>query len=336
MSFQHGGQLDRIKQEYPDQVLPWIDLSTGISPFSYPAAINLESSLQSLPQQHAQMTRAACEYYGAKNTLVVPGSMWAIQTLPLIRSQLVKDDRRPVLIPKQGFNEHAKAWQNWGFKIEYYADKPTDGQLGRAQVCVVINPNNPTGHLFDKALLELMHEILLLNDAWLIVDEAFLDLTPELSLADAENKKGLLVLKSFGKYFGLPGLRVGALIADLDITAFSQRLLNEWTISSVAQNLVTNAWRDRPWQVIASRNINACSQRLKVLLSKLGLITRGTSFFQTLTTPQARELYGYLLIQGIYVRLLDDESGVRMGLPQQEWHWQRLEQALAQFLNVST
>ena len=338
MSFQHGGQLERIKKAYAHQSLPWVDLSTGISPFSYPVDDNIETCLQNLPQQYTQMTQAACDYYGTDDALLIPGSMWAIQTLPLIRSQLLNDDARPVLIPKQGFNEHIKAWQSWGFNIEYYDDAPTDEQLSRAQVCVVINPNNPTGYTFEKTSLQRMHKTLLAQSAWLIVDEAFLDLTPEISMSGVKDKGGLIVLKSFGKYFGLPGLRVGALISPPDITQYAQRFLNEWTINSAAQKIASRAWLDKSWQLTATQNIKASSERLCTLLSRLGFVTNGTYFFQTLVVEQASELYEYLLQQGIYVRLLDDESGIRIGLPKYDEHWQRLEKALCEctVINVKT
>ena len=331
MSFIHGGQLERIKQSYPDQTLPWIDLSTGISPFAYPVDISMQAHFEELPQQYTQMTQAAKAYYGSDKTIVTPGSMWAIQTIPLIRRTLMPTDARPVLLPKQGFNEHAKAWRSWGFNVEVYDALPSVEQLKNVQACVVINPNNPTGCLCDRQQLQSVHETLVRHDAWLIIDEAFLDINPEMSLANHANKKGLLVLKSFGKYFGLPGIRAGALIADDDVQDCAQRLLNQWSIHSAAQAIVTKAWVDSKWQVNANRNIKECSNRLKELLSRLGFKVKGTYFFQTFMTVQAVELYQYLLRQGIYVRLLDDEMGIRIGLPKHEYHWQRLEKALSLF-----
>ncbi len=124
---------------------------------------------------------------------------------------------------------------------------------------------------------------------------------------------------------------MGALIADNDVQDCTQRLLNQWSIHSAAQAIVTKAWGDRPWQVNANRNIKECSNRLKELLNRLGLQVKGTHFYQTFMTDQAVELYQYLLRQGIYVRLLDDETGIRIGLPRHECHWQRLEKALRQF-----
>ena len=337
MSFQHGGQLEKIKQDYPDQALPWIDLSTGINPFSYPVTPNAESNChymmasQSLPQHHDQLTEAAASYYGTDKLLVTPGSMWGIQNLPLMRRLLFPNDARPVLLPKQGFNEHKKAWLAWGFEIEFYEDQPTLTQLSSVQACIVINPNNPTGHLFDPSILRDMHATLINDNACLIIDEAFLDVTPEFSMACENNMQGLIILKSFGKFFGLPGLRVGALIAQSDILELANKLLNPWSIPSLAQQVAIDAWTDKAWQKMCTKNINACGNKLKELLLELAYDSQGTDFFQTHYSDDAKALYDFLLTKGIYTRLLDDESGLRFGLPKSESQWIRLENALLGF-----
>ena len=334
--FKHGGQLERIKKQNPKQTLEWIDLSTGISPYSYPMVEDASNSVSSLPQQHEVLEQAACDYYGVAQLLVTPGSMWSIQNLPMMRKLHYANDSRPVLIPGQGFNEHQKAWQSWGFDIELYDSCPTERQLRAAQACVVINPNNPTGHMLEpKKLLEMLN-VLSKAQAWLVVDEAFIDSTENLSVSRVSLRSvdNLIVLKSFGKYFGLPGLRVGALIAPSQILATSKRLLNEWSISSAAQSIAIRAWKDTQWQLGANEKLRVSGNRLHDLLNKLGYKTQGTHFFQTHYSPHACALYIFLLAQGIYIRLLDDESGVRFGLPRHENHWQRIERALSNFKSV--
>lgn len=337
MIFQHGGQLDRIKKEYPKQTLPWVDLSTGINPFAYPVANaierQLQTSLQSLPQKQTQMTNAAAAYYRSENILVIPGSMWAIQILPLIRRQCRADDPRPVLIPRDGFTEHAKAWREWGYITDCYDGSPSLNQLKNCQACVVINPNNPTGYMNEKSALEAMHQILHDNGAWLVVDEAFLDLSPELSLSSVKDKADLVILKSFGKFFGLPGLRVGAVISDNEINRYLNKLLNPWSINSTTQEIVTEAWLDEIWQASVKIKIQTMAKRLKDVLKSVGIKTSGTDFYQTLLIKDAGVLYEYLLSQGIYVRLLDNNHGVRFGLPKSESDCNRLKNALADYTN---
>jgi len=331
MTFIHGGQLEKIKQQFPHTKQAWIDLSTGVSPFSYPMDPQSNLDSQNLPQYHAALNNAAAAYYGSNELLLTPGSMWSIQNLPLIRRLLHGDDNRPVLIPKQGFNEHKKAWQAWGFDIELYNHEPSVEQLMSAQACVIINPNNPTGKLFKHDQLANIHKILSAHNAYLIVDEAFLDLSPESSMASYAHKHNLIILKSFGKFFGLPGLRVGALIAQQDILHEARKLLNEWSISSVAQTTAIHAFLDIQWCAQQTTNIKTASKRLSELLKSVGFDTQGTELFQTHYSDYAKSLYEYLLSHAIYVRLLDDESGVRFGLPKYESEWGRFENALLEF-----
>ena len=329
MTFQHGGQLERIKKENPDQLLPWVDLSTGISPLSYPVESGVMDSFTELPQCSEALKKAAMEYYGSRGLLLTPGSMWSIQNLPLLRRLLCSNDQRPVLIPKQGFNEHKKAWLSWGYQIEQYDDIPNSHQLRASQVCVVINPNNPTGKLLEPETLLSMHRELSKHNAWLLVDEAFMDMTPENSLVANAPIEHLIILKSFGKFFGLPGLRLGALIGPEDVLKSASKLLNDWSINSAAQKIAMSAWQDQTFHYQAKFYINGGYERLSSMLNKLGYQTQGTKLFQTYYCADAQFLYRHLLEYGIYVRLLDDKSGIRFALPKEQTHWERLEQVLS-------
>ncbi len=336
MKFQHGGMLEKIKLLNPDQVNPWIDLSTGVSPFSYPVNKNEDFNFQSLPQYHQALKSAASKYYGVDNLLNIPGSMWAIQNLPLLRmlqtsrNSHVKDERM-VLLPKEGFNEHIKAWRLFGFEIETYNRKPTVQQLSRAQACIVINPNNPNGDFLTTDQLRDMLLPLAENNAWLIVDEAFIDPIQNQSICTLNNQDGLIVLRSFGKFFGLPGLRLGALIANESLLNEAYNLLNEWSISNAAQLIAEKAFKDVNWQYEAVNKLQLATDRLKQLLKSCIGLSVGTYLFQTVYKENSKFLYEYLLQNGIYARLLDSENGIRFGLPKEEWQWLRLEQVLSAY-----
>jgi cobalamin biosynthetic protein CobC len=329
--FNHGGKLEQIKISYPQQQLEWIDLSTGISPFSYPTdSMNIE--LKCLPQNHNLLIEAAYKYYGSEHLTVIPGSMWAIQMLPVLR-KLSVNDARPVLLPKQGFNEHEKAWRGQGYEIETYDDHPTHQQLNNSQACIIINPNNPTGILTKADMLKNMLDILSLNNAWLIIDEAFIDpyqITDldKYSMSHEVHRDGLIVLRSFGKFFGLAGLRLGAILASESIQSQVSLILNNWSINNTAQALGIRAWLDNVWQSETNEKLALCGERLKLLFNGLNYKTVGTVYFQTLYIKNAKAFYETLLSSGIYTRLLDNEDGIRFGLPSSESQWQRLKQNL--------
>ncbi|MBS7676289.1 aminotransferase class I/II-fold pyridoxal phosphate-dependent enzyme, partial [Vibrio cholerae] len=81
--------------------------------------------------------------------------------------------------------------------------------LDSLDVLVVVNPNNPTGLSLSPQRLLDWHSRLAQRGGWLVVDEAFIDVTPDLSLASHADQVGLIVLRSFGKFFGLAGVRLG-------------------------------------------------------------------------------------------------------------------------------
>ena len=329
MKFQHGGMLEKIKHDYPEQGKSWIDLSTGVSPFSYP--VNIQSiSFEGLPQHHQALNNAASKYYGVDELLMIPGSMWAIQHLPLLRKMHVQDERM-VLLPKEGFNEHIKAWRLFGFTVETYERKPTAVQLDRAQACIVINPNNPTGEMLQRHELVNMLTQLNKNNAWLVVDEAFIDTAPSENMSEFAKQDGLIVLRSFGKFFGLPGLRLGALIASSSLLNQACALLNEWTINNAAQQVAIKALLDDKWQAEMKAALTLNTNRIKALLTGTIGPTVGTELFQTVYTKNAKNMHEYLLKNGIYTRLLDGENGIRFGLPKEEWQWSRLEHVLSDY-----
>ena len=72
---------------------------------------------------------------------------------------------------------------------------------------VLVQPNNPTGALFARSRLLDWHARLARRGGWLVVDEAFIDPTPDASLAPMAGADGLVVLRSLGKFFGLAGAR---------------------------------------------------------------------------------------------------------------------------------
>jgi cobalamin biosynthetic protein CobC len=178
-----------------------------------------------------------------------------------------------------------------------------------------------------------MLDILSANKAWLIIDEAFIDpyqiLNPDTySMSHEVHRDSLIVLRSFGKFFGLAGLRLGAILANDTIQSQVSLMLNNWSINNSAQAVGIKAWLDNIWQLETNNKLVLCSERFKSLLNVLNHKVVGTILFQTIYTKNAKAFYEILLSKGIYTRLLDNEDGIRFGLPCSESQWQRLEQVL--------
>ena len=333
MALTHGGNLSSIKQVYPEFDGTWLDLSTGVSPYPYDIQ-NLElNCLTKLPDQDETLLRAAKQYYGVARLLMTPGSIWSIKQLPnLIKNQITNSQH--VLVPASGFSEHRLAWECAGFEVETYEQLPSEEQLMKASVCVVINPNNPTGLMLNKSEMSLLLRKTKAFESFLIMDEAFIDTRPSLSVIGRFNDTWpdhLIVLRSFGKFFGLPGLRLGALVASEDILSKAEDMLGPWGVNSIAQNIAMQAYQDEEWQQEARDRIIAMARLVSNSLAVTGFKIVSSDLFVTCYTDAANTLWKHLLSFGVYTRLLDDKTGIRIGLPSNEIELKRLINCITRF-----
>lgn len=334
MPLAHGGNLRQVAKKYGYPIEQWLDLSTGINPSGFKPAPLSDACWQRLPENDDGLIEAALNYYGQSNFVLTPGSQWMIQNLPAIKETLVgpeQIDIGPVLLPKQGYQEHRLAWQESGFDIEYYEAQPTISQLNHCSVCVVIQPNNPTGQCYDQSQLNDWLAILKDNEAWLVVDEAFVDCTPDKSMLDRSGEEGLIVLRSIGKFFGLAGIRIGCIFAWTALLEKVNAAMGPWAISHPSREVAIQAFHNINWQRYAIEKCHDQSKKLRdVLIKYFQIKPTGTALFQTVYLDRSEEIFEHLCQHKILVRLLDCQTGLRFGLPPDRPEcWQKLEQALA-------
>jgi len=320
----HGGRLREAAARYGIPAADWIDLSTGINPHGWPVPPIPDSAWARLPDDD-ELEQNALTYYGARHLLPVAGSQAAIQALPQLRAS----SRVGVLVPD--YSEHAHAWQRAGHEVMSVAADDISARLNHFDLLVLSNPNNPTGRTFPREQLLAWHQQLAARGGWLVVDEAFMDVTPEQSLAPHSSRPGLIVLRSLGKFFGLAGARVGFVCAGLELLSRLEHLLGPWTISGPARHVACLAVQDRRWQVITRRRLARQGERLRALLTHRGYAPDGgCTLFQWRCTPRAGQLQEQLASRGILIRCFDHPSSVRFGLPREEADWRRLDAALAE------
>jgi cobalamin biosynthetic protein CobC len=327
-SLPHGGRLRAAAERYRIPISDWLDLSTGINPQGWPVPAGV-GDWSRLPEDEDDLIGAALDYYcpdaghDAASLLPVAGSQAAIGALPRLRAPC----RVGVIAP--GYAEHGWAWKRAGHEVLPLAVNAIDAAAPGLDVLVLIHPNNPTGSRFSRPQLERWHRILAARDGWLVVDEAFIDATPALSLADRGPRTGLILLRSIGKFFGLAGARVGFVLAWPALTSALAGWLGPWSIANPSRQVAAAALADRDWQADARSQLIAASERLADLMRSLGLPPAGgTALFQWTPTPRAGELYRRMARTGILTRLFDNPPALRLGLPGPETAWKRLEQAL--------
>jgi cobalamin biosynthesis protein CobC len=324
----HGGDLAAARRLFPDAPQPFIDLSTGINPHPYPIGALPPEAFTRLPEpgEIERLAGVAAAAYGvppAARVVLAPGS----QILIPLAAALVEPGRAAVLGPT--YAEHARAATLLGHRVEEVGDP---AGLAGVDLAVVVNPNNPDGRVLSReALLAIADR--LRPGGLLVVDEAFVDVVPAQSLARDAGRRDLVVLRSFGKFFGLAGLRLGFALAAPQHGERLAAALGPWPVAGPTIAIGTAALGDRAW-AHATRNALAQSgDRLERLLIGAGLdVVGGTSLFRLARTPAAAALYRHLGTAGVLVRAFTDHPAwLRFGLPAGEPALERLAAALAAF-----
>lgn len=319
----HGGGILKAARQYGIEPAQWLDLSTGINPQGWPVPELSGECWRRLPQEEDGLPGAARLYYATPHLLPVAGSQAAIQALPRLRS------RSRVGVPTPAYAEHAHAWRREGHEVVDLSAKAIASELAQLDVLLLVNPNNPGGERFPPGQLLQWHAQLASRGGWLIVDEAFIDATPELSVAPRCGVEGLVVLRSLGKFFGLAGARVGFVLAWPALLRRLMSLLGPWSVSGPSREIARLALRDRDWQQHTRERLFMEAGRLASLLERHGLEpTGGTPLFCYCPDAEARDLYQRFAAQGILLRYFPQPAALRFGLPGTEADWQRLESAL--------
>lgn len=314
----HGGDLDRARARFGGGA--WIDLSTGINRTPYPLPEFAPSVWSSLPMQADvdALESVAATTYGAPRALAVAGAQAAIQVIPRL------DTPATAAVLSPSYNEHAAALAAQGWRVRQAPDP--DAMQG-ADLAVVVNPNNPDGRVWDPATLASLAG----KVGRLVVDESFMDATPDLSLAPRLAGERLVILRSFGKFYGLAGLRLGFVLAGPETHAHLRTLVGPWAISGPAMVAGQAALTDAPWRDAMAARLARDATRLDAIATRAGWqLVGGCALFRTYETPAAEAAQDRLARAKIWTRRFPySQTWLRLGLPGAEVEWRALEDALS-------
>jgi len=313
----HGGDMDRAASDFGGAA--WIDLSTGINRRPYPAKPLSAHALQDLPLRADEigLIRAAATRYGAAEGELLPiaGASAAIQLLP----RLLPGNRASVLSPT--YNEHAASLTAAGWQVE--AVPNPDSLAG--DLAVIVNPNNPDGRCLSPTEIARIAA----RVGHLVVDESFADARPDLSVA-AARPGNVTVLRSFGKFWGLAGLRLGFAIGAPDLLAGMAERAGPWSVSGPAIEIGTAALADADWSAATVTWLAEASLHLDQIVTGAGWpLVGGTHLFRLYETPDAQAAQNRLARAAIWSRIFPwHPRWIRLGIPADRAEFDRLAKAL--------
>jgi len=312
---------------FPEAPEPFIDLSTGINPQPYPLPALPSEIFARLPDRSSirALAAVAANAYGAPSADHVAPAPGTQILLPHVAC-LVSPGRAAIL--QTTYAEHARAAALAGHDAVEVVDAE---QLRHADLAIVVNPNNPDGRIVDKGRLLSIAKDLRLREGILVVDEAFADVTPDASLADAVDRDNIVVLRSFGKFYGLAGLRLGFAVAAPALINRIEAALGPWAVAGPAIEIGQAALTDDQWRQQTLSRLAADATRLDELLIGAGLgLIGGTSLYRLAQSPGAAGWFNRLGRAGILVRRFAEQPDwLRFGLPAGEDAWRRLANALS-------
>lgn len=314
----HGGNLDAAMARFGGAVDDWLDLSTGINPEPYPVPDLSARAWSALPTRAdmARLIKAARAAYECSTDIIATnGAQGAIQIIPGV----LNPGRVAVVSPT--YNEHQAAFSANGWRVSR-VDSPDEAKGFEA--AVIVNPNNPDGRRFDRRhIAELAAQVQIL-----IVDESFADTETDLSLVSggAQMLDNTVILRSFGKFYGLAGLRLGFAIAQGEVAKHLAEMAGPWPVSGPAIEIASAALVDRAWQDETRQRLQNDAARLDALALRKGwTLVGGTPLFRTFAAPSARQAQNALANHRIWSRVFPySDHWIRLGLPPRH-RWQQLE-----------
>lgn len=328
----HGGQLYQAIARFGGAPTDWIDLSTTIAPWPYPLPPPPRPVWQRLPEPDDGLAAAIRHYYGAEG-LPIPGTQAALQWLPVLFPTVQR-----VVVPTPSYGEYRQVWRAAGRTVVEVplVEAAIEAAIATADALMIGQPNNPTGHTWPDATIARWHARLAARGGLLVIDAAFADAaqvaagTPSPLAAWARAQRGVLVLRSLGKFFGLAGVRLGVLFTEPAVTARFAEALGPWAVSHPARWAAQQALTDRAWQRRQVARLCLCWRRLNHLLVATGWLATPlpadapaaetppwglTPYAITLPTSDPLAAATALAQNRVLVRPFPEAGAVRLGIP---------------------
>ncbi|TCP32744.1 aminotransferase class I/II-fold pyridoxal phosphate-dependent enzyme [Sphingomonas sp. BK235] len=321
----HGGRPDAAARLYPDAPLPWLDLSTGINPYAWEGEPLTVAMLRALPSPSdlAALHQAAAGAFAAREVAItaLPGSEIGLRALGGLALP------KPWHVVAPSYRTHAAALPG----ARSIGAEAVDEVARGGGTLLLANPNNPDGRAWPGDRLIGLARTLASRDGVLVIDEAFADALPEASVLPLLARDDrVLVFRSFGKFFGLAGIRLGFACGAAALVGALAARLGSWPVSTIALRLGTAAYRDDDWIATTRTRLTQAAAALDGVLHAHALVPQGACpLFRLVERDDAALIFERLARAGLLVRPFSDApTRLRIGLPGDASALRRLDAAL--------
>jgi len=304
----HGGQLRQIAERFGVSASGMLDFSANINPEGPPAsviqalnqALSDPATLSNYPDlEERELILSISQYaHVAPGTVAVANGF-----VSLLDSVLAFLRIRRCLLPVPSFGEYRDALLRAGVAVTSYVLHQEAGfrylphdllkalATGEHDSILLANPQNPTGVLSDRTELLNFIERAAKFNIWVLLDEAFIDYSPNDSMGgEVENFQNLIVFRSVTKFHGIPGLRVAYSVTNGKLNASIRGHLPPWPITTLAAIGVRSALADAGYSARALQLNYERRIKLVANLTALGLhIYRAAANFLLIRFPSSEE-----------------------------------------------
>lgn len=185
-----------------------------------------------------------------------------------------------------------------------YLEKMVKGQ----DAIFLCHPNNPTGEIYDRSILENILTICEENQSYLILDEAFYDFSDEVysMVSKIEEFNYLIILRSVTKMYSIAGIRLGMLFAEKELVDSLRAYQSYWSVNAIALKIGERVLNEEAFVKTTQKYIAAIRNEVFPVLKNLGFsLSNSKVNFFLLRDPKLenqKELLLFLLKKGIVPR----------------------------------
>lgn len=332
--------MEKLARKQVQQLRPYLSarriggegdvwLNANESPFSNDYALGLKD-LNRYPEcQPAALIRAYADYVGLGEAHVL-ATRGADEGIEVLIRAFCEPNEDAILYCPPTYGMYAISAETSGVErktvpltADWQLDLPQiEKHLERVKLVFVCSPNNPTGNLIKRDDIEALLNMTQ-NKAIVVVDEAYIDFSPEATVVDLLSQyPNLAILRTLSKAFGLAGLRCGFTLGSSELIRVLLKVIAPYPVSrpvaEIAVQALSKAGLARTrYQVL---ELNANKAYLQAALGLLDGVTvfEGYGNYLLCKFPDGDALFKAAWDKGIILRNSPIENGVRISVGNRE------------------